>query len=144
MTTQTETRTNSEAKAKSSLLSKVLRADGVFALISGSLAIIVAGPIASVIGLSEPLALVVLGVVLLGYAAMLLYFAGREPQNQTVARLAIVLNLLWVVGSYGGLLLGLFPVNSAGKWAIALVAEAVFIFAALEIYALWRIARESH
>jgi hypothetical protein len=39
-------------------------------------------------------------------------------------------------------LLGLFPVNTAGKWAIAIVAEAVALFAILEIVALWRIRRE--
>jgi hypothetical protein len=38
--------------------------------------------------------------------------------------------------------LGLFPVNTAGKWTIAIVAEAVALFAVLEIVALWRMRKE--
>ena len=76
--------------------------------------------------------------MLLGYGAILLYSAARESQNQRIAKLAIVLNTLWVAGSYAGLLFGLFPVNVAGRWAIALVAEAVAVFAILEYIALRR------
>jgi hypothetical protein len=94
--------------------------------------------VAGLIELEQPVALVVLGVVLLGYAAMLLFFAKREPANRRVAQIAIVLNMLWVVDSYAGLLFGFFPVNTAGKWAIALIAEVVFVFGLLEIYALRR------
>ena len=103
-----------------------------------------ASAIAGLIELSAPIALVVLGLVLLGYGGVLLYFAAREPANRWVAEAAVVLNLLWVAVSYGGLLLGLFPVNTAGKWAIAIIAEAVALFAILEIVALWRIRRANH
>jgi hypothetical protein len=131
-----------EKEKRSSFLVKVLRTDGAFATFSGAILLLAAGPIAGLIELSSPLALALVGLILLGYGGFLLYFAAREPQNRTVAREAIVLNLLWVVGSYAGLLLGVFPVNTAGKWAIAIVAEAVALFAILESVALWRIRRE--
>ena len=121
-----------------SLLTKVLRADGLFALLSGMLLLFGAGPVSELIDLSYPMALAVVGVVLLGYAGMLLFYAGRETQNRAVGQLAIVLNLVWVTASYGGLLLGMFPVNSAGKWAIAIIAEVVFLFAIAEFIALRR------
>jgi hypothetical protein len=130
-----------DTQSRTTFLTTILRADGIFALVSAAAAILAAGPIAELIELETPIALVVLGFVLLGYGAMLLFFADREPVNRRVAQIAIVLNLLWVVDSYAGLLFGFFPVNTAGKWAIALIAEVVFVFGLLEIYALRRLNR---
>jgi hypothetical protein len=128
-----------DSKSKSPFLTTILRADGIFAIVSGGIALLASGPVADLIELQTPLALIVLGIVLLGYGAMLLFFADREPVNRRVAQIAIVLNMLWVVDSYAGLLFGFFPVNTAGKWAIAIIAEAVFVFGLLEIYALRRL-----
>jgi len=128
-----------ETNSRASFLTTILRADGIFALVSGGIAILASGPVADLIDLEMPVALVVLGVVLLGYGAMLLFLADREPVNRRVAQIAIVLNMLWIVDSYAGLLFGFFPVNTAGKWAIALIAEVVFVFGLLEIYALRRL-----
>lgn len=136
MTTQVQNQQQSHEKRD--MLATVLRADGVFAVLSGAVLILFAGPVADLIALSGTLPLIVLGVVLLLYGGDLLYFAGRPDYNRRVAQVAVVLNLLWVAGSYLGLLLGWFPVNTAGKWAIALVAEAVLLFAILEIIALRR------
>jgi hypothetical protein len=127
----------SQANTRSFFLSTVLRADGVFALTSAALTILGARPVSELIGLDSSVALVILGLVLLGYGGPLLFYANR-PERRQVARLAILLNILWVAGSYAGLLLDLFPVNTSGKWAIALVAEAVFVFAVLEYLALRR------
>lgn len=134
----TELQTQAQAEPTSDMLTTVLRADGVFALLSGAVTILAAGPIADLIGLGATLPLIILGVVLLLYGGDLLYFAGRKPINRRIAQAAIILNLLWVVGSYLGLLMGWFPVNTAGKWAIALVAEVVLLFAILEFIALRR------
>jgi uncharacterized membrane protein len=81
-------------------------------------------------------ALVAVGFVLFGCAGLLLYYAARDSKNRKIGQLAIVINLAWVIGSYAGLLLGVFSVNSAGKWAIAIVAEVVFVFTAAEFIAL--------
>ncbi len=130
-------------KSKTPFLTTILRADGVFALVSAAITILAAGPVANLIELETPIALVILGVVLLGYGAMLLFFADRTPINRRVAQIAIVLNMLWVVDSYAGLLFGIFPVNTAGKWAIALVAEVAFVFGILQIIALRRLSKNS-
>lgn len=130
-----------DTKSKASFLTTILRADGIFAVVSGAVALLASGPVSELIELQTPLALVILGVVLLGYGAMLLFFAGREPAGRRVAQIAIALNILWVVDSYAGLLFGFFPVNTAGKWAIAIIAEVVFVFGLLQIYALRRLNR---
>lgn len=127
------------AGTSTTFLTTILRADGIFALVSAAVALFASGPVAELIELETPTALVALGVVLLGYGVMLLFFADREPANRRVAQIAIALNMLWVVGSYAGLLFGFFPVNTAGKWAIALIAEVVFAFGVLEIIALRRL-----
>ena len=141
MTTETKSDLQSSSVAGISLLGKVLRADGAFASFSGLILILGAKPIADLVELSDPIALAVLGLVLLCYAAMLFFIAGRNVE-QAGAKLAIVLNILWVIVSYAGILFGWFPVNSAGKWAIALIAEAVFIFAVIEFITLRRATRE--
>ena len=140
MTTQVN---HIETKTKRNFLTTILRADGVFALVSAAVTILAAGPVAELIELETPVALVILGFVLLGYGAVLFYFSDKTPINRRVAQVAIVLNMLWVVDSYAGLLFGFFPVNTAGKWAIALIAEAVFVFGLLQIVALRRLSKDS-
>ena len=137
MTSETKSNLQKYSPAGVSLLTKALRADGAFALFSGLILLIGANPLADLFELPQATTLMLLGIVLLSYAAMLFFFAGRYLE-QAAARLAIFLNLTWVIVSYAGLLLGWFPVNSAGKWAIALVAEAVMIFAIVEFIALRR------
>ena len=132
-----------ETKSRASLLTTILRADGVFGIVSAVISIFAAGPVAELIGLETPLALVILGFILLAYGATLVFFADRSPINRRVAQVAIVLNMLWVVDSYAGLLFGFFPVNTAGKWAIAIIAEAVFVFGLLQIIALRRLSKSS-
>ena len=142
MTTEVSNDSQVRSQRKTSLLTKVLRADGLFALVSGVILVLAAGPIAGLIELSFPLALALDGALFLGYGAVLLYYAGREPENRRVARIAIVLNALWAIGSFAGVIFGWFPVNSAGNWAIILAAEAVAIFAILEFFALRRLEKE--
>jgi hypothetical protein len=142
MTTEVNNDSRARTEKRTSLLTKVLRADGVFALVSGVILILAAGPIADLIELGYPLILVLDGMLFLGYGALLLYYAGREPENRRIARIAIVLNALWAIGSFAGVIFGWFPVNSAGNWAIILAAEAVAIFAILEFVALRRLEKE--
>ena len=138
MTTQVKSEQEVQSAEENSFLEKVLRADGIFALLSGTSLVIAAKPIANLIALNQPVILTVLGLVLLGYGALLLFSASRASMNRQIAWLAIILNGIWVIASYFGLFLGWFPVNTAGNWTIALVAEVVAIFAILEYIALRR------
>jgi len=138
MTTQVKSEQKVQRSEENSILDKVLTADGIFALLSGTSLVIAAKPIANLIALNQPVILTVLGLVLLGYGALLLFSASRTSMNRQIAWLAIILNGIWVIASYFGLFLGWFPVNTAGNWAIALVAEVVAIFAILEYIALRR------
>ena len=141
MTTETKRDLQINSPAGVTLLTKVLRADGAFALFAGLILVVGANPLADLFELSQAIALIAVGVALLSYAAMLFFVAGRSIE-QAGAKLAIILNILWVIVSYTGLIFGWFPVNSAGKWAIALIAEAVLIFAIIEFIALRRATKE--
>ena len=142
MTTQVTASTDVRENPRSTFLTKVLRIDGVFALLSGFLLVLGGQAIADLIELDSSLFMVVDGIVFMAYGIMLLYFAGRDSDSRTIGKVAIVLNMLFVVGIYVGLLLNLFPINTAGKWAFALVAEVVFIFAILEYVGLRRLNKE--
>jgi bacteriorhodopsin len=127
-----------ESKIESSFLYRVLKFDGLFAVLSGIVLILGASAIASLFDLENQIAFVVVGVLVLGYGASLLLLTKQGSDNRKIALAAITLNMSWVVLSYLGLLLGWFPVNAAGKWTIALVAEAVLVFAVLEFIGLRR------
>lgn len=127
-----------ESKIESPFLYRVLKIDGTFAAISGVVTILGATFLAELIELENPNGLIVVGVLVLVYGIGLHVFAKRGSNNRKLAIEAIILNLAWVVISTLGLLLGWFDVNTVGKWAIALVAEAVFVFGALEFIGLRR------
>ncbi len=78
---------------------RALQGNAIFSGLSGLLLLLGAGAVDSFLGLGSPLALRVVGVGLLGWAVWLLREAGREALNPQVVRLAIVADVLWVVGT---------------------------------------------
>ncbi len=126
---------------KSNLLRRSLLTDGLVSGISGVILIVGAKPLTSFLGLDIPLILVVIGVVLVLYAAMLLQAAIRTPPNRQTARAAVILNLVWVFGSAVILVTGWPPLTTWGKWMIAIVADVVAVFAVLQFYGIWRMSK---
>jgi len=124
-------------------LRRALRADGLFSGIGGILSIILAQPLAVLTGLRPPAVLVILGVGLLGYAALLLWTTARPPIDRRLAITAIVLNEVWVLASVAILLSGWPPLTTAGKWLIGLVAIVVADFSLWQFIALRRLNRSN-
>jgi hypothetical protein len=56
-----------------------------------------------------------------------------------LAQTGVVLDILWVLGSIILLFGGSLPLTLAGKWTIALLAEAVATFAILQTIGLRRL-----
>lgn len=127
-----------KSQGQSSLLRRVLRGNGLFSGISGLVLLVGAKPVAAFLGLAWPVALMSLGVTLLAYAAVLFWVTSQESIKRPFVQMAILLDVAWVVGSAAILLAGWLPLTVAGKWTVALLAEVVAIFAALQGYALWR------
>jgi hypothetical protein len=96
-----------------------------------------ASPIASFIGVPAPLILAAVGIGLMVFAVVLYWLASR-PVNRAELVIIGVLDMIWVAGSAALLLGGWIPFSTAGKWAVAMTAEIVFLFAVVEFYAAWR------
>jgi len=125
----------SEVK-KSSFLQRVLKVDGTFSAVSGVLFVVGAGPLAAFLGLNATWPLLVIGIGLLLYGADLWYFATREQLNPTWVKVSISLDAAWIVASWLILLAGLPELTTAGKWAVAIVADAVMVMAILKYVGL--------
>jgi hypothetical protein len=133
MTTQTMIQT-----VRSNLLCYSLEADGAFEITGGIILVAGARPLATLFGLDRPAILYGLGVAAILFGVWLIRYAAREPANRQVALIAATSNAAGFLLGMAGLALGWFPLTAAGKWALALIAEVVAFYAALEFYALWR------
>ena len=127
-----------ETSQESNLLRYALRGNALFSAASGIVALVAAQSLAAFIGIQESLVFVVLGVVLLLFAIDLIWIASRKTIDRRVTWAVIVLDVAWVAGSAIILLFDLVPLTVAGSWTIALLAEAVAVFAVLQYVGLRR------
>lgn len=112
------------------LLKKALTGNAVFSVVSGVAILFANRGLVKFMGLPNTVSLAVLGVSLLVYA-LLLWLRARRPQVKIAdAWIAVVMDVVWVVGSYA--LIFVIPFSAGGKWIVALVAELVLIFAILQ------------
>jgi hypothetical protein len=132
--TQSITKNNQGSK----LLKNALRGNALFSGTSGLIALAAAQSLTAFTGINPPIIFVVLGIALILYAVDLWWVASRETINRRFAWAAIILDVLWVIGSIAVLLSGWLPLTVAGSWTIALLAEAVAIFAVLQFVGLRR------
>jgi hypothetical protein len=121
---------NQSAEARQGLLKKALNGNALFSVLCG-LAILFANRwLVRFLGLPDKVSLAILGVSLIVYAASL-WFSARRPRIKLAdAWLAVIMDAIWVVGSYALILA--VPFSVGGKWVIALVAELVLVFAILQ------------
>jgi hypothetical protein len=119
-------------------LTRVLQADGLFCVTTGAIAAFGAGAWAALFGLERPIIFVAIGGVVLVYGLALLLVANGTNQTRLLTQIALGLNIVWVVASFAGLLAGLFPVSTAGKWVIAILADMVLVIAIVQAYGLRR------
>jgi hypothetical protein len=91
------------------------------------------------LGLPDEVSLAILGVSLIVYAGILLLNARRPKIKITDAWVAVIMDAIWVVGSY--VLIFAVPFSVGGKWVVALVAELVLAFAILQWLGIRRIRK---
>jgi hypothetical protein len=124
---------------KQKLLRRALQGNALFSMISGALILAINRPLVEFLGLPSNASLTPLGIGLLGYAGWLLWNAKREKIRIVDAWIAVILDMVWVVGSYA--LLFAVKFSGGGKWAVVLVAELVFLFAVMQWLGLRRVSR---
>lgn len=119
------------------LLKKALLGNACFSGFSAAILLLGFGPLSGLLGISA-LNLLAVGVSLALFAAGLVRNALRERIRRGEAWLAAILDAAWVLGS-AVLLAGPPPsLTATGWWAVAVVADIVAVFAAVQFYALSR------
>ena len=121
---------NQSVEERQGLLKKALTGNAVFSVVSGVAILIANRWLVKFLGLPEKVSLAILGVSLIGYAALLWLNANRARIKITDAWVAVTMDVIWVVGSYT--LIFAVPFSVGGKWVVALVAQLVLAFAVLQ------------
>ncbi len=128
------------------LLKIALRSNGVFSVVSGLAFILFSDSLSEFMGLKTPFgdagatALIIIGGSVLLFAVGLFINAAREKVNLTEARVTVLLDAGWVIGSAIILFSDLVPLTTGGWWLIALIADVVVILAVWQFYALRKIS----
>jgi hypothetical protein len=120
-------------------LKKALTGNAVFSVLSGAVILLANRWLVKFLGLPEEVSLAILGVSLIVYAGILLLNARRPKIKITDAWVAVIMDAIWVVGSY--VLIFAVPFSVGGKWVVALVAELVLAFAILQWLGIRRIRK---
>jgi hypothetical protein len=121
------------------LLRNSLIGNAVFSMLSALAILVSTGWLAEFLGLHDHVVLTVLAISLAGYAVILLINARRPQIKISDAWMAVILDAVWVVGSYA--LIFVVPFTFGGKWLIAAVAEIVFVFAILQSFGIRRVMK---
>jgi len=130
---------NQSAEERQRLLKKALTGNALFSVVSGVAILIGNRWLVKFLGLPEKVSLTILGISLIGYAALLGLDARRPRIRISNAWIAVIMDVLWVVGSYG--LIFAVPFSVSGKWVLAIVAELVLAFAVLQWLGIRRIQK---
>ena len=120
-------------------LRRSLLANAAFSAVSGLVFIFAAGSIADRTGLDDPLTLIIVGIFLVFYAVGLAVNALRPIVNLIEARVAIALDIVWVISSAVLIIIGFL--NMTGNWAAGILADLVLVFAICQFIGLRRVRR---
>ena len=128
------------ARDRQGLLRYALVGNATFSSITGLFIIVAHDWIAHLLGVGGSAGMIGLGIGLLVFAATLLINARRPELKLTDAWAVVLMDLVWVAGSYVILLVA--PFTAEGRWVIAAVADLVLVFAVLQWMGIHRI--QSH
>ena len=126
---------------QSYFLKNALLSDSALSFISGVAFLLFSRAIAGFVGLPSSWIILALGIGFIIYAIELYLAAKSEPVNTSIAKFAVYLNLAWVLGSAVLIFANLVHLTIAGKWAMAIIADVVLVFAILQYVGLRRVAK---
>ena len=123
----------------SSLLKYALYGNSAFSFLSGLASILFSRAIANFLGLSASWIILALGIGLILYGIEIYVAARANPVHKGIATFAVYADLTWVLLSAALIFANLVYFTTAGKWAIAIVADIVLVFAILQLVGLRRL-----
>ncbi len=132
---------NQSVEKRQGLLQKALTGNAVFSVVSGVAIVFANRWLVKFLGLPDKVSLTILGVSLIAYAAILWFNLRRPKLKITDAWVAVIMDAVWVVGSY--IMILVIPFSVGGKWAIAPVAEVVLVFAILQWLGIRRVRKSA-
>ena len=124
-----------------SFLRKTLMANAIFTTLCGLAFVFASGALSALIGAVGGTELVVIGTILLLYAADLARTAFGQTIPQGRVYYFIAMDVLWVIGSAVVLWGFAVPFTSAGRWIILLIADVVGLFGVLQYLGLRRLSK---
>jgi hypothetical protein len=130
---------NQEIEESQGLLKGALIGNAMFSGLSGAAILLANRWLVKFLGLPDKVSLAILGVSLIVYATVLWFNARRPKIRITDAWVTVVMDAVWVLGSYTMILV--IPFSLAGKWVVALVAELVLAFAVWQWLGIRRIRK---
>jgi hypothetical protein len=94
-----------------------------------------------VIGLNNPMVLLVIGISLLIFSFVLFQLASKEKMNKQAVWTIIGSDLAWVVAS--AVLILMFPnlLNETGRILVITIAITVFTLAELQAWGQWQLGK---
>ena len=133
---------NSQFEERGCLLRRALLGNALFSTLSAITILLAPRWVLRLLGLSQSLSLSVLGFSLIAFAVALVINARRPQVKTSDAWAAVIMDVVWVLGS--GALLFLVPFSTSGKWVVVLVADMVLIFAILQFAGIRKIQKSLH
>jgi hypothetical protein len=130
---------NPEHVERACLLRKALIGNALFSTVSGLTILFAQGWVLRILGLPSSVNLLVLGAGLIVFAVTLVINARKQQVKKSDAWIAVCMDVAWVIGSY--VLIFIVPFSTEGKWVVAVVAEAVLVFAVLQFVGIRRIQK---
>ncbi|MGH1366762.1 MAG: hypothetical protein ACRBF0_24600 [Calditrichia bacterium] len=114
---------------KTAPLRNVLKTNAGFSLMSGLAMTFMAEQVAGWLGIAPHIAVPIVGIGLILFAASVYFTATRDPLPAGQVKFIIIQDWLWVAGSALVILLNPFGFSSAGLWITGIVALIVMMFA---------------
>jgi len=130
---------NQSMAERQGLLKRALTSNAVFSVLSGVVILSANRWLVNFLGLPDKVSLAILGISLIVFATLLWLNARRPKIKITDAWVAVIMDVIWVVGSY--VLIFIVPFSVGGKWVVALVAELVLAFAILQWMGIRRVRK---
>ncbi len=124
-------------------LRTILYANVAFTTISALVLLLASSAVAQFMGLANGSILLAVGVGLAIFAADVAWVATRDNLNRSYVTTIAIADVLWVVGSVVLLVGGWVEFTTAGKWAVAIIADIVGSFGLLEFYGLMKWKQQS-
>jgi len=134
-----QTQTAYQVNSKEGLVRNTLRGNAIFSVVSGLFFTFAAGPIATFVGISSSVAVVVIGLGLFPFAYAVFRVANSVSLNKQNIKTIIGLDIAWVIASYVFLFAAWSMLTVGGRWFVALQGEAIFLFALFQSIGLRRI-----